>query len=94
MQSAVSRDVAGMESIPETESPGACHIYSQLGWLGFLSRLVASSVQLGLGVNNAGGLCKISQIRCIVGKKKKKEEEERENKKEVIFLNESVPFTA
>lgn len=31
MQSAVSRDVAGIESIPETESPSACHVYSQLG---------------------------------------------------------------
>ncbi len=66
MQSAVSRDVAEIESIPETESPGACHVYSQLGWLGFLSRLVASSVQLGHGVNNVGGLCKIPQIWCIV----------------------------
>ncbi len=66
MQSAVCRDVAEIESIPETESPGACHVYSQLGWLGFLSRLVASSVQLGHGVNNVGGLCKISQIRCSV----------------------------
>lgn len=42
---------------------------------------MASSVQLGLGVNNAGGLCKISQIRCIVGKKKKKKKKEKIKKK-------------